>query len=277
MLKFKPMLVIAGIAAGILPSTITVTPLRAEVTTGVEVMHAYHAKAAVKGCSNSISGRWVAHYSIAPKQLANPDDVTLSLFSWVLDQVHEAGLPSEYAMIPFVESSYLPQLKSRLGPTGLWQLVGQTARNFKVPMRAGYDGRLSPIDSTRGVINYLKYLDRMFKGNEDRVIMAYNAGEGAMQGFLKGRTKLSQITHSYPKKINALTCLIDKQMDKSSFRSAMSRKVPKLHVVKAEAGAGKLIPWAKANGYNAEWIRKLNPALVGTTIAGREVLVHDPI
>ena len=276
MSKFRSAVLSVLALGAILPNSVNVSPVRAESVTGVEVLHAYHAKAVQQGCTGSITGRWVAHFSNAPKQLADPNDPTLSLFHYVLEQVHEAGLPSEYAMIPFVESAYHPELRSRLGPTGLWQLVGTTARNFKVPMRGGYDGRLSPIDSTRGVVNYLKYLNRMFKGNEDRVIMAYNAGEGAMQGFLKGRTKLSQITHSYPKKINALTCLIDLQMDKPSFRNAMSRKVPKLHVVRAEAGAGNLNSWAKQQGFDPNWIRKLNPALAGRSVGGLEVLVHDP-
>lgn len=275
--KFRTFLLVAVAAGGILPNSINVTQLQAESITGVEVMKAYHNKAQQQGCGKSISGRWVAHFSNAPKQLADPNDPTLSLFSYVLEQVHEAGLPSEYAMIPFVESSYLPHLKSRLGPTGLWQLVGVTARNFKVPMRSGYDGRLSPIDSTRGVVRYLKYLDKMFKGNEDRVIMAYNAGEGAMQRFLKGRSKLSDITRSYPKKINALTCLIDRSMDKPSFQRAMTRKVPKLHIVRAEGNAGSLTSWANQNGFNPVWLRKLNPALATGKIAGREVLVHDPL
>ena len=218
----------------------------------------------------------MAHYSNAPRQLADPNDPTLSLFNYVLTEMHEAGLASEYAMIPFVESSYLPHMTSRLGPTGLWQMVRVTAKNFKVPMSGGYDGRLSPIDSTRSVIRYIKYLDKMFKGNEERVVMAYNAGEGRMKNFLRGQSKLSQITHAYPKKINALTCLIDRSMDKTSFRNAMSRKVPKLRVVRAESGAGSLSNWARKEGYDPVWIAKLNPALKSVGVSGREVLVHDP-
>lgn len=258
------------------PNYATVTPAQAETITGTQVMAAYHDKAANKACTAGPVSRWMAHYSNAPRQLADPSDPTLSLFNYVLEEMHDAGLASEYAMIPFVESSYFPHMQSRLGPTGLWQMVRGTAVNFKVPMKNGYDGRLSPVDSTRSVITYLKYLNKMFKGDEERVVMAYNAGEGRMKNFLRGQTKLSEITHAYPKKINALSCLIDKSMDKPAFKASMNRKVPKLRVVRAESGASNLAAWSKEKGYDPVWIRKLNPALASGSIAGREVLVHDP-
>ncbi|MFX7760059.1 transglycosylase SLT domain-containing protein, partial [Acinetobacter baumannii] len=86
----------------------------------------------------------------------------LPLFGYVVDALRDADLPTEYALIPFVESGYRPAARSPSGPAGLWQMIAVTARNHDVPIRDGYDGRLSPVDSTRAAVRYLKTLHGMF-------------------------------------------------------------------------------------------------------------------
>ena len=59
----------------------------------------------------------------------------------------------------------------------MWQFIGTTARNHEVPMRSGYEGRLSPVDSTQAAVRYLKTLHGMFGGDWRLAVMGYNAGE----------------------------------------------------------------------------------------------------
>ena len=203
---------------------------------GREIYEHFRAGLAEPSCPAAPS-RWTRQYAHAPERLANPDDNTLVLFGHVVESVRAAHLPSEYALIPFVESGYKPSARSTAGPAGLWQMIGSTARNHHVPMRACYDGRMSPIDSTKAAVRYLKTLHGMFGGNWRLAVMAYNAGEYRVFGALKragqtprtgkpeSLTGLSGITQVYDDKLHAISCLIAHADDQPRFMAALDRPV----------------------------------------------------
>jgi membrane-bound lytic murein transglycosylase D len=208
----------------------------ADTSNGREIYEHFRAGLAEPSCPAEPS-RWTRQFAHAPERLANPDDNTLMLFGHVVESVRAAHLPTEYALIPFVESGYKPGARSASGPAGLWQMIGSTARNHHVPMRAGYDGRLSPIDSTKAAVRYLKTLHGMFGGNWRLAVMAYNAGEYRVFGALKragqtprtgkpeSLTGLSGITQVYDDKLHAISCVIARADDQPRFMAALDRPV----------------------------------------------------
>ena len=130
---------------------------------GREIYAEFRAGLADPECpANGGSARWRQHFANAPKRMATEGDDVLPLFGYVVDALRAEHLPTEYALIPFVESGYRPGARSQGGPAGLWQFIALTARNHDVAVRAGYDGRLSPIDSTRAAVRYLKTLHGMY-------------------------------------------------------------------------------------------------------------------
>ena len=155
--------------------------------------------------------RWRVHYGDVPRRLRNPREQQLRLhFAEVIAALHAAGLPSEFALIPFVESRYRPDARSPGGQVGLWQFTAATARRNGLSVRSGRDERLDATASTRAAVRYLQQLHRMF-GNDWRwTAMAYNAGDGAARAAWRKRStaKLSPITRHYPDKLHALACLI---------------------------------------------------------------------
>ena len=197
----------------------------------------------------------------------------LPLFGYVVDALRAASLPTEYALIPFVESGYKPGARSAGGPAGLWQMIAVTARNHAVPMRAGYDGRLSPVDSTRAAVRYLKTLNGMFAGDWRLAVMAYNAGEYRVFGALRKSgqvarsadpeklTSLSGISRAYVRKLHALSCLFDKADDDSDWVEALDRQVPILQAVPLPSDARDLGQWAARNGLDRAAVQRMNPAL----------------
>jgi membrane-bound lytic murein transglycosylase D len=208
----------------------------AEARSGREIYEQFRAGLAEPACPTEPS-RWTRQFAHAPERLANPDDNTLVLFGHVVESVRAAHLPTEYALIPFVESGYKPGVRSSAGPAGLWQMIGTTARNHDVPMRAGYDGRMSPVDSTKAAVRYLKTLHGMFGGNWRLAVMAYNAGEYRVFGALKragqtprtgkpeSLTGLSAITQAYDDKLHAISCVIARADDQPRFMAALDRPV----------------------------------------------------
>lgn len=242
---------------------------------GLEIYQRFRDGLADPECdSEATNGRWKKHFSHAPGQLARAEDDVLPLFGYVVDALREAHLPTEFALIPFVESGYKPGARNPQGPAGLWQFIGITARNHGVPMREGYDGRLSPVDSTQAAVRYLKTLHGMFGGDWRLAVMAYNAGEyrvlqsmrragmnarNARPAELPG---LSGITYAYVEKLHALACIFQQADDRDAWLRQMDRPVPRLaaHVLPGDA---TLDMWATAQQQPAALLKRLNPALAG--------------
>jgi len=249
-------------AASVEPGTATASP--SPTRNGREIYEEFRKGLADPECEPGASSqRWRQHFSTAPKRLASDDDDLLPLFGYVVAAVRESHLPSEYALIPFIESGYRPGARSPDGTAGLWQLIAITARNHDVPIRNGYDGRLSPIDSTRAAVRYLKTLHGMFAGDWRLAVMAYNAGEYRVLGALKRNgqvarsarpeqlTGLSDITHAYVRKLHALSCLLEQADDKEEWLQALDRPVPRLESLPVPVGIDSIGEWASRTGQDA--------------------------
>lgn len=245
---------------------------------GLEIYRQFQQGRADQECSSDVSPRWSKHFSAAPKRLATPSDDTLLLFGYVLDAVRAAHLPSEYALIPFVESGYRPDARSPSGPVGMWQMIERTARNHKVPMRNGYDGRLSPVDSTRAAVRYLKTLHGMFAGDWRLAAMAYNAGEYRILGALKSGGQQARnadpaslagvpaTTQAYVRKLQALSCVLGDARQQESWVKAMDRPAPRLQAVTLDGQTRRITDWADRHGQDPARVGRLNPVFGGGQI-----------
>ena len=251
------------------------------IRSGSDIYAAFEDGLAEPGCEAGASARWREHYANTAARLANARDDTMPLFGYVVDAMRAENLPTEYALIPFVESRYHPEARSDGGPAGLWQMIGTTARRQGVSMRGGYDGRLSPVESTRAAVRYLKLLDRTFAGNWRLAAMAYNAGEGAVLAAVRRNghgvrttdadavSGLSPITLAYPRKLQALSCLLQEAHARAAWQDAIDRPVPLLVGIRLPAGSGSLDAWASRHGLDAQALRRMNPGFPQGALGGR--------
>ena len=258
---------------------------------GLEIYRRFREGLADPRCdAAATSTRWKKHFGHAPLQLARPDDDLLPLFGYVVDALREASLPTEFALIPFVESGYRPGARSASGPAGLWQFIGITARNQGIAMGETYDGRLSPVESTQAAVRYLKTLHGMFGGDWRLAVMAYNAGEyrilqsmrsagmNAGNAQPKALPGLSGITYAYVEKLHALACVLQQAQDNAEWLQDLDRPVPQLLATALPPGAGSLEAWAAREGHDGAMIRRLNPALPNRLAsAGKPLRVLAPI
>jgi len=241
---------------------------------GLEIYQSFREGLADPDCAAAATRtRWTRHFDHAPDQLSRPDDDLLPLFGYVVDALRDAQLPTEFALIPFVESGYKPGARSPSGPAGLWQFIGVTARNHGIQVEGGYDGRLSPVDSTQAAVRYLKTLHGMFGGDWRLAVMAYNAGEYRIlqsmrrAGMNAGNARpaelpgLAPITYAYVEKLHALACVLEAEGDDAWLRK-LDRPVPRLAAHTLPAGTRNLKDWAQRTGVDAEQLRRLNPAAV---------------
>lgn len=256
---------------------------------GRDIYQRFHEGLADPTCADAATPRWTAHFAAAPRRLAGQDDATLALFGYVVDALRAASLPTEYALIPFVESGYRPNARSPGGPAGLWQMIAITARNHDVPIRAGYDGRLSPVDSTAAAVRYLKTLHGMFAGDWRLAVMAYNAGEYRVLDALRGSGQtaahadparlrgIPAITRDYLRKVHALSCLLDRADDGDAWLQALDHPVPVLQAVAVTGPVRSLEAWAARNGRDSALLRRLNPALAAGRLPAGSVRVLAPV
>jgi len=240
---------------------------------GLAIFERFRAGLAEPQCAPR-HDRWHRHFAHAPARLADPGSDALPLFAHVVDALRQAHLPTEFALIPFIESGYSPAARGKGGPAGLWQFIGGTARNHGIHVNNHYDGRLSPADSTRAAVRYLKTLNGMFGGNWRLTAMAYNAGENRVLQALRRSGSaateatpahldgLSPVTYAYVDKLHALACVLEQAGEREDWRAGLDRPVLRLEAVELE-GASNLDAWAARNDAEPGLLHRLNPSLAG--------------
>lgn len=245
----------------------------ASVRNGQDIFASFREGLAEPTCdAEATSPRWQKQFAHAPSRLANQDDDALVLFGYVVEELRKADLPTEFALIPFVESGYRPNARNGSGPAGLWQFIASTAKNHRVQMTSGYDGRLSAADSTQAAVRYLKTLHGMFGGDWRLATMAYNAGEyRVLQSLRKAGMNaqnarpqalpgLSPITYAYVEKLHALACVLEDAETSPGVMASLDRTVPVLKGHTLPAGTS-VQQWAAQRALDPARIARLNPAL----------------
>ncbi len=247
--------------------------------TGLSVLQSFRDGLADPSCEGDVSDRWRRHFASAPSKLSQPGSDVMPLFAYVVDALRASHLPTEYALIPFVESGYKPAARSPSGPAGLWQFIALTARNHKIQVDSAYDGRYSPVDSTRAAVRYLRTLHGMFAGDWRLAAMAYNAGEYRILGALKRNGQVARdarpealqgvpgITQAYVRKLHALACVVAATADDPALRPALEAPIETLVEVEVPDGIDRLDALAAHGGHDADRLRALNPAFRNGRIA----------
>jgi len=111
---------------------------------------------------------------------------------YIVEEIERRRMPMEIALIPVIESSYDPLIKSDYSSAGLWQFVPRTAKILGLEQNVWHDDRRDVIASTEAALDYLQYLFKRF-GDWKLAIAAYNIGEGTVGKVLakskhKGRS-----------------------------------------------------------------------------------------
>jgi len=107
----------------------------------------------------------------------------------IVEELERRGMPTELALLPFIESAFNPQAMSSAKASGMWQFIPSTGKDFSLKQNVFRDDRRDVLASTRAALDYLQRLNAMF-GDWQLALAAYNWGEGSVQRAIARNQRL---------------------------------------------------------------------------------------
>ncbi len=97
----------------------------------------------------------------------------------VVEELERRNMPTELALLPFIESAFNPQAVSSARAAGMWQFMPATGQYFELKQNVFRDDRRDVLASTKAALDYMQKLYGMF-GDWHLALAAYNWGEGSV-------------------------------------------------------------------------------------------------
>lgn len=127
-------------------------------------------------------------YSSRPDYVARMTERGNKYLFYIVEELERRNMPSELALLPFIESAFNPQAVSSAKAAGMWQFMPATGKHFELKQNMFRDDRRDVLASTRAALDYMQKLYRMF-GDWHLALAAYNWGEGSVQRAINKANK----------------------------------------------------------------------------------------
>ncbi len=213
--------------------------------------------------------RWARWYAAKQKYMERVQQRAQPLLWTIHQQVRARGLPSEFTLLPVVESAYNPWAYSHGRAAGLWQFIPALAREYDLKMNWWYDGRRDILAATEAATRHLQSLGKQFDGDWLLALAAYNSGHNRIARQVKKlkqqgkpvdfrHLKLPRETRGYIPKMVGLACLY-KHPQRYGFQPVEVPLEPLVETVDT-GGQMDLALAAELAGMNMDELYHYNPA-----------------
>lgn len=157
-------------------------------------------------------------YASRPDYIQRMTDRSRKYLFHIVEELERRNMPTELALLPFIESAFNPQAVSSARAAGMWQFMPATGKDFDLKQNVFRDDRRDVLASTRAALDYLQKLHGMF-GDWHLALAAYNWGEGSVgrairtnqaKGFGTTYTELNMPneTRNYVPKLQAVKNIV---------------------------------------------------------------------
>ncbi|MDB5859133.1 MAG: peptidoglycan lytic transglycosylase, Glycoside Hydrolase Family 23-like protein [Ramlibacter sp.] len=116
-------------------------------------------------------------YATRPDYIQRMTDRSRKYLFHVVEELERRNMPTELALLPFIESAFNPQATSTARAAGMWQFMPATGKDYDLKQNVFRDDRRNVLASTKAALDYLQRLYGMF-GDWHLALAAYNWGEG---------------------------------------------------------------------------------------------------
>ena len=203
------------------------------------------------------------------------------------EKLSNEKLPVELKYLPVVESNLSPTAISKVGATGLWQLMFYTAVENGLVMNSYVDERMDPVKSTTAAVRYLKKLYDIHK-DWDLAVASYNAGprtiskaiqrSGGYQNYWNIRPFLPKETANYIPSFFATIYVLEYAKEhginidnNSNYFFKTDSVLIKQKVSMRQISEALNISEDKLVGLNPSYVHKIIPV-----VAGQENYIYIP-
>jgi membrane-bound lytic murein transglycosylase D len=173
--------------------------------------------------SGDLVTKWEQWYSTRPDYVSRMTERGGRYLYYVIEEIEKRGMPTELALLPFVESAFNPQAMSVARASGMWQFMPATGKDFDLTQNVFRDDRRDVLASTRAALDYLEMLHGQF-GDWQLALAAYNWGQGNVQRAVDRALKAGQVpqyegmrmpdeTRNYVPKLQAVKNIVLRPQD----------------------------------------------------------------
>lgn len=163
--------------------------------------------------------RWIKYYTKDPAYLQRMTERSSKYLYNIVEEVESRDMPTELALLPFVESAFQPEALSRAKAAGLWQFMPATGKDYELEQNLWRDDRRDVLESTRAALDYFAYLHGLFN-DWQLTLAAYNWGEGSVRRAISraqarkqptdyAHLRMPQETANYVPKLEAIKRIVE--------------------------------------------------------------------
>ena len=95
-------------------------------------------------------------YAARPDYMQRMTERSSKYLFHIVEELERRGMPTELALLPYIESAFNPQAVSSAKAAGMWQFMPATGTYFDLKQNVFRDDRRDVLASTRAALDYLQ-------------------------------------------------------------------------------------------------------------------------